>query len=138
MFRTVNTLMGNNRECPLPKHTSDAQLASDFSDFFTAKVSMIRNFLCPEDTSYHTTPSDHGVQVTLNSFVPTPNEVIIGIVKSLPDQSCKLDPIPTWLLKSCARELAPIIVAIVNISFETSQVPAELKYAHTKPRLRKP
>jgi len=42
------------------------------------------------------------------------------------------------MLKSYARELAPVIVAIVNISFETSQVPAELKYAHIKPRLKKP
>jgi len=71
MFRTVNTLIGNNIGCLLPMYTSDAQLASDISDFFTAKVSMIRDSLCPEDTSYLTTPSDNGVQVTLDSFVPT-------------------------------------------------------------------
>ena len=138
MFRTVNTLMGNNRGCPLPMHTSDAQLTGDFSDFFTAKLSMIRDSLCPEDTSYLTTPSDDGVQVTLDTFVPTTNEEIIGIIKSSPDKSCKLDPIPTWPLKSCAHELVPLIVAIVNRSFETSEVPAELKHAHIKPRLKKP
>ena len=119
-------------------HTSDAQLGSNFSDFFTAKVSMIRDSLCPEDTSYLTTPSDDGVHVTLDTFVPTTNEETIGIIKSSPDKSCKLDPIPTWLLKSCAHELAPLIVAIVNRSFETYQVPAELKHAHIKPRLKKP
>ena len=106
-----------------------------FQTFFTAKVSMIRDSLCPEDTSYLTTPSDDGVQVTLDT---TTNEEIIGIIKSSPDKSCKLDPIPTWLLKSCANELASLIVAIVNRSFETSQVPTELKHAHIKPRLKKP
>ena len=47
-------------------HTSDAQLVSVFSDFFTAKMSIIRDSLCPEDTSYLTTPPDDGVQVTLD------------------------------------------------------------------------
>ena len=52
-------------------HTSDAQHASDFSDIFIANESMIRDSLCPEDTLYLTTPSDDGVQVTLDTFVPT-------------------------------------------------------------------
>ena len=110
------------------------------SIFFTAKVSMTRDSLCLEDTSYLTTPTDDGVQVTLDTFIPTTNEEIIGIIKSSPDKSCKLEPIPTWLLKSCARELAPIIVAIVNRSLQTSEVPAKLKYAHIyfRPRLKKP
>ena len=89
--------MGNNRGCPLPKHTSDAQLASDFSHFFTTKVSMIRDSLCHEDTSYLTTPTDDSVQVTLDTFVSTTNEETIGIIKSLPDKSCKLDPIPVMV-----------------------------------------
>ena len=99
---------------------------------------MIRDSLCLKDTWYLTTPTYDDVQVTLDTFVPTTNEKIIGIIKSSPDKSCKLDPIPTWLLKSCARELAPVIVAIVNISFETSKMPAELKYAHIRHRLKKP
>ena len=70
-------------------------------------------------------------------FVQTTNEEIIGIIKSSPDKSCKLDPILSWLLKSCARELAPVIVVIVNRCFETS-VPAELKQAHIRLRLKKP
>ena len=75
---------------------------------------MIHDFLCPEETSYLTTPLDDGVQVTLDTFVPTTNEETIGIIKLRHDKCLKLDPIPTWLLKSCARELAPIIVAIEN------------------------
>ena len=133
IFWTVNTLIGNNRGCLLPSHTSDVQLASDFSDSFTTKISTIRNCLCPEDTPDVVTPLDGDVQVTLYSFSPTTNEEIIGIIESSPDMSCNLDPIPTWLLKSCISELAPIIVAIVNRSFETSHVPVELKRAHIRP-----
>ena len=129
--------MGNNRGCLLPSHTSDVQLPSDFSDFFTTKVSMFRDSLCPEDTPDLVTPLDGDVQVTLDSFFPTTNEEIIGIIESSLDKSCNLDLIPTWLLKSCTRELAPVIVAIVNRYFETSHVPVELKRAHIRPRLKK-
>ena len=75
-------LMGNNIDCQLLNHMSDA---SDFSYFFTTKVSTIRNSVCPEDTPVLMTPLDDDVQVTLDSFAP---------------ESCNLDPIPTWLLKS--------------------------------------
>ena len=103
----------------MPSHTSDVQLASAFSDFFTTKVSTIHDSLCPEDTPDLVTPLDDDIQVALVSFAPATNEEIINIIKSSPDKSCNLDPIPTWLLKSCTRELAPIIVATVNRSFDT-------------------
>ena len=84
------------------------------------------------------TQLDGDVQVTLDSFAPTMNEEIIGIIESSPDKSCNLDPIPTWLLKSCTCELALIIVAIVNRSYETSDMPIELKCAHIRLHLKKP
>ena len=59
------------------------------------------------------------------------------IRKSVNKKSQKLDPLPTWLLKLCVQELAPIIAAIVNKSLETSCMPAELKRAHVRPRLKK-
>ena len=83
------------------------------------------------------TTLDGDVQVTFDSFSPTTNEEIIGIIESSHDKSCNLDIIQTWLLNSCTSELAPIIVAIVNRSFETSHVPVELKHVHIRPHLKK-
>ena len=137
MFRTVNMLMGNKGGCPLPSHTSDLQLASDFSNFFTSKVSTIRESLNHVDTSYFVSPLDDDAPATLHSFSPTTIEEIVRIIKLSPNKSCELDPLPTWLLKLCAQELAPIITAIVNRSFETSCMPTELKRAHVRPRLKK-
>ena len=91
-----------------------------------------------KDTPDLVTPLDGDVQVTLDSLALTTNEEIVGIIESSPDKSCNLDAFPTWLLKSCTCELAPIIVAIVNRSFETSHEPVELKRAHIRPRLKKP
>ena len=130
--------MGNKGGCPLPSHTSDLQLASDFSDFFTSKVSTIRESLNHEDMPSFVPPLDDDATATLHSFTPTTIEEIVRIIKLSPNKSCELDPLPTWLLKLCVQELAPIIAAIVNKSLETSCMPAELKRAHVRPRLKKP
>ena len=123
--------MGNKGGCPLPSHTSDLQLASDFSNFFTSKVSTIRESLNHVDTSNFVSPLDDDAPATLHSFSPTTIEEIVRIIKLSPNKSCELDPLPTWLLKLCAQELAPIITAIVNRSFETSCMPPELKRAQS-------
>ena len=137
MFRTVNMLMGNKGGCPLSSHTSDLQLASDFSNFFTSNVSTIRESLNHVDTSNFVSPLDDDTSATVHSFTPTTNEEIVPIIKLSRNKYCELDPIQTWLLKLRAQELAPTITAIVNRSFETSCMPAELKRAHVRPRLKK-
>ena len=138
MFRTVNMLMGNKGGCPLPSHTSDLQLANDFSNFFTSKVSTIRESLNHEDTLSFVPHVDDDAPATLHSFTPTTIEEIVRIIKLSPNKSCELESLPTWLLKWCVQELAPIIAAIVNKSLETSCMPAELlKRAHVRPRLKK-
>ena len=113
----------------MPSHKSDLQLASDFSNFFTSKVSTIRESLNHEDTSNFVS--------ILHSFTPTTIEELVRIIKLSPNKYCELDPLPTWLLKLCVQELAPIIAAILNKSLETSCMPAELKRAHVRLRLKK-
>ena len=56
----------------------------------------------------------------------------------LPPKFCKLDPIPTILLKDCSLLFAPIISQIVNLSIEQAKVPSILKCAHITPVLKKP
>lgn len=40
-----------------------------------------------------------------------------------PIRSCELHPIPTWLLKMCVDELAPVITKMVNLSLHEGLVP---------------
>ncbi len=60
------------------------------------------------------------------------------LIALIPNKTCSLDPIPTWLLKQCSSQLAPIILNIVNRSLATSQVPQNLKSAVVRPLLKKP
>ena len=49
------------------------------------------------------------------------------LVKSSPSKSCKLDLIPTDLLKGMITELAPLFAAVVNSSLDQGIFPSTLK-----------
>ena len=48
-----------------------------------------------------------------------------------------MDPIPTFLLKKLSKELAPILLHIVNCSLIKSVFPSEIKKAVVKPTIKK-
>ena len=50
---------------------------------------------------------------------------------------CSLDPIPTFVLKKCSQELAPILLHIINGSMLQGVFPAEMKTALVKPTIKK-
>jgi len=49
--------------------------------------------------------SDTSVVTTLTEFLPISDQRIKYIILKSLIKSCELDPIPTWLLKSCFNEL---------------------------------
>ena len=51
--------------------------------------------------------------------------------------SCRLDPIPTWLLTLCIDELASVITDIVNLSICDGLFPDDWKVALVIPVLKK-
>ena len=74
----------------------------------------------------------------LAHFEPATLEEVRKIISKAPDKSCELDPIPTWLLKQCLDELAPLVTAIINQSIESCSVPKSFKSARIRPLLKKP
>ena len=73
----------------------------------------------------------------LDSFEPATNEEVMAILKKLPNKTCSLDPVPTWLVIKCCEELCPSITSIVNSSLAESDMPSLLKKAIVKPLLKK-
>ena len=65
----------------------------------------------------------------MNKFTPVLHSDVKEIVSSAPAKSCKLDPIPTSLLKEHIKVLAPIISNTTNSSFEKGFFSDELKDA---------
>ena len=75
--------------------------------------------------------------VSFEQFNVVSEADIRKIISSSPTKLCTLDPIPTWLLKQCQDQLAPVLTAIVNTSLTCAEFPTELKKAFLTPLIKK-
>ena len=139
LYKKLNKLLGNVTDV-LPSSDDPVQLSEDFKDFFSEKVNKIRVDIEGEAEGFIETEDDTFVQQTmckLNSFSPITMEELEKRIKGISNKFCDLDPIPTFLLKSCIDVLHPVLLHIINSSIRTSEFPADLKKAVIKPTLKK-
>jgi exonuclease III len=73
----------------------------------------------------------------MQNFQKVDVELLEKIIMSQPNKHCTLDPVPTWLLKSCVKELLNCIAHIVNSSIDSDIVPSLLKSSLITPILKK-
>ena len=57
---------------------------------------------------------DNKCNSQLCNFIPLAESEIEKLIKAAPKKHCASDPIPTSLVKQCARYLTPVIMKIVN------------------------
>ena len=75
----------------------------------------------------------------MNSFHPACVSEVENVTVKSPNKSCELDPFHTDLIiKKRLFVTAPAMTSIINASFETGDVPIELKTAISRPTLKKP
>ena len=84
----------------------------------------------PPPTPYSGTP--------LVGFSPVGLDEVLCLINSLPNKQCSLDPIPTWLLKKAAPNLAPFLVKLFNKSLSDGVFPQSFKTSYITPILKKP
>ena len=129
LFRVVNYLCREPLDTALPEHTDPTKLANEFGTFFLKKVEIIKENL----GLIPVTPKEN-----LESFSALSIEEVSKIVRESSNASCRLDPVPTWLLKSCLDVLAPPITEMVNLSLLSGHVPEYWRTAVVSPLLKKP
>ena len=76
-------------------------------------------------------------ETVLSSFKPVSEKEISKIIMEMSNSSCKLDPIPTSILKSVSNSLVPVITKIVNESMVSGIFPSELRTALVRPLIKK-
>ena len=74
----------------------------------------------------------------LQAFTGTSTNELCRLIANAPNKQCELDPVPTWLLKECATDLAPLLMDILNKSLWSGEVSNALKKSTVTPILKKP
>ena len=114
------------------------QLLDEFSTYFIDKVDIIRRDLDNVDNCVFMRPDEPcDISSYLSSFMPTTTNEITKLVSKSACKSCKLDPIPTHLLKNNLSSLAPVVADIVNMSIATGVFPSAFEKALVTPLLKK-
>ena len=114
LYRIVNSLCNAPQEDPLPPRNDLGQLANKFNEYFFRKIKLTREnvdhiVVEPPLVEYR------NPEVKLESFKSLSFQDVHDVIMQLSSASCKLDPIPTWLVKLCLPELLPSITRIVNL-----------------------
>jgi hypothetical protein len=112
-----------------PTSITGSELAQSFATYFSENITTLHASLIsathhssntPFATSQSSSPSEPAI---LNCFYPASEEEISKLILASPDKQCKLDPIPTSLLKKCLQPLTPTITSIVNLSLASGFLP---------------
>ncbi len=128
LFQVVRSLCKERSDNLLPHSDHPRQLANEFGEYFCRKISLIRE----EIASCDSTPPDLSIpspSIRLDKFIQVSEVEVRNIIMSSSNASCHLDPFPTWLVKKCVDQLAPLITKMINSSLESSTVPENRKVA---------
>ncbi|XP_038062322.1 uncharacterized protein LOC119732790 [Patiria miniata] len=138
LFRKVDKLCTPKSSRTLPPENEPESLVDRFSQFFSNKTQTIIAELDNASTVETTVPVADSCETSFTGFDILSDSSVRKMITGSPSTTCRLDPIPTSLLKKCLNELTPIITTIINLSLENGHFPDAFKSAHVTPLLKKP
>jgi len=128
LWRKLNCLL-HPLAASVPPQTPNA-----FATFFKDKTEVIR-----ASTAAARDPDiQRRAVASFDSFGQFSTEDIADAIRKAPNKQCAIDPVPAWIIKQSSDILVPILLAMVNKSFETGVFPENLKHAIVRPILKKP
>ena len=141
MFKILNSLFNKGGKV-LPVCDDYIKFSNAFADFFQDKIVKIRQSLdglnlevdAHRQVNVDTPLNEKAV---MTEFRPVSEEDVNIITCKLPNKSCSLDVIPTWLLKQCISPILPPLTAITNLSLKSGEFPISLKHAIVTPIIKK-
>ena len=137
LFRVISSLCNKRPSNLWPEHDSSLDLANDFGKFFASKIDLIKEKISAIHTDSPLADSCGGPEAYLTEFAAVSDEDIMAIIRNSSNSTCRLDPIPSPLLKECHAALVPAITRMVNLSLKQGIVPDSWKTAHITPLLKK-
>ena len=126
-------LTGTATENPLPPGKTDNQLAEDSLEFFMNKIQTIRDNLA-DHSLYKPEPMNIP---KFDTFKNLREADVKKLIRKMKTKSCKLDILPTYILKKMLDDLLPTITKIINIFLTNGIFISKWKNALVRPLLKK-
>ena len=135
LWQTLNVVLHRSAAKVLPSVNSPQLLANKFVEFFTEKITNIRQSFAnsnpPKYTDSDLTPP------VFSAFSSVSEDQVAKIIKNSPSKSCSLDPWPTFLVIEFLDILITPITSVINASLREGSCPKFFKQAHVTPLLKK-
>ena len=135
LFRLIDTMIAKEKSNPLPLSMKNEELAEEFASFFINKINKIREAL---DSGPKFKPTQHRSSKSFNNFTKLAEGEVEKMIMSMPTKSCKLDVLPTKVLKDIVTPLLPLCTKIINLLLTEGLFVEEWKVAIIHPLLKKP
>ena len=139
MYRVLGNLTGNIKSRCVPNKEEGKAVAEKMSDFYIDKIDKIRKQIDIHNTQERT-PELHIVEDKVlpkehhfTTFTQITYRDLKEIMQNTKDKTCKLDPIPTTIVKKSFHLLHPILLQIINFSLQNNVFPDLLKNALVTP-----
>lgn len=133
LFKTLNKLMGNLSETIIPTKDNEKMTANKMSKFYAEKILNIRRQINPKNVAQLPQQINGPAHSEFKIFNPISLNELEKIICTMNNKTCRLDPIPTSLVKDNIKLLLPILHYIVNASLQENSFPDQLKKALITP-----
>ena len=127
LWNSIKKVLHISPKIVLPDHTTINSLINTFGKYFADKIAKLRSGLLSTDAD---PPVSGSYKNKCVSFQTMSEDRVLKIIKSTPNKSCDLDPIPTSLVLDCISVLLTPITNIVNYSLQEASFPSCFKTAH--------
>jgi hypothetical protein len=128
LWNDLSTILGRSRCSQGPEFPPE-----DFLRHLLKKVSDVRR-----DTEGAAPPEYSETQCRFERFEQVTESELKALLLSSPSKTCKLDPIPAFLLKEFIDELLPFLAQLCNTSLAEGCLPESQKRAIIRPEIKKP
>ncbi|NJL57478.1 hypothetical protein HC928_21855 [bacterium] len=129
LWRSISRVLGRDRDITgITGHSAEG-----FAAFFDNKVEKVRM----DTAGAHELPLLRTTQHSLGQFHTCSEEEVRRIIMKSPATTCRLDPVPSSIIREFLDLLLPFITRMVNASLSQGRLPQSQKRAIISPLIKK-
>ena len=134
LYNTLNEITGNTKKAIFPTFASEQIVSDQMTDFYSEKISNLRNEINATTTSIQRLCSKiNNVPTEFSTFSYVTSDMLKLFINEISKKTSKHDPMPTPRLIKVVDLLNPILLHIINISLQDGIFPDKLKHAIITP-----